>query len=128
MVATSKIYSFWTCFNGTFSNIKREGFTPREKNNPVLFLNNTREMKTGVPFHGGDKMSVFSLKKKRKQIEEQSRSLTKIFMESTVNSTIRYCKQESFRLTYKLKLYMRAHLITRVYCICILKGKNGKKK
>lgn len=47
-------------------------------------------MKTGVPFHGGDEMSVFSLKKKkkkRKQIEEQSRSLTKIFMESTVNST-----------------------------------------
>lgn len=46
-------------------------------------------MKTGVPFHGGDEMSVFSLKKKkkRKQIEEQSRSLTKIFMEFTVNST-----------------------------------------
>lgn len=88
-------------------------------------------MKTGVPFHGGDEMSVFSLKKKkkRKQIEEQSRSLTKIFMESTVNSTQSdIVNKKHFVSLIKLKLCMRAHLITRVYCICMLKEKNGKEK
>lgn len=93
-------------------------------------------MKTGVPFHGGDEMSVFSLKKKkkRKQIEEQSRSLTKIFMESTVNQPIMESTQSDivnkkhFVSLIKLKLCMRAHLITRVYCICTLKEKNGKEK
>ena len=54
MVATSKIYSFWTRFNGRSPTLKREELILLEKtekkrkeisnnNNPVLFLkNNTR--------------------------------------------------------------------------------------